>query len=362
MSDVLVLGGGVIGLMTARELAHAGVNVTLVERGICAKEASWAGGGIVSPLYPWRHGQAVNRLALWSQSSYILLAQELKAETGCDPELRQKGMLMVGVDDDEDALKWAADHYRPAMRVEGDFIHDKEPNISADFTDAVWMPDIASIRNPRLGRALRISAEQNPRITLKENCPVTGFVQNGSRICGVKTAEGEILADAVVVAAGAWSGELLQSLNMQLPIEPVRGQMMAFKAPGLIDRVVMLNGRYLIPRSDGTILCGSTLERVGFDKVPTDEAHESLHETALKIMPALKDYPVEFHWAGLRPGSPEGIPYIGPVPEYDGLYLNTGHFRNGLVLAPASTRLFADIMLDRKPVLDPKSYLPEGRF
>ncbi|SEG76829.1 glycine oxidase ThiO [Marinobacterium lutimaris] len=363
MKHILIIGAGVIGLMTARELARAGVKVTLVERGESAHEASWAGGGIVSPLYPWRHGEAVTRLALWSQSSYILLAQELFAETGCDPELRQKGIIMVDVHDEEEALQWGHDHYRPLVKVDSEFIHEKEPRISGDFSSGMWMPEVASIRNPRLGRALRISASQHPNIDLIEHCEVTGFILVGERVEGVHTSKGDIRADDTVIATGAWSGGLLESLGLRLPVEPVRGQMMVFKAPvGLIDRIVMLNGRYLIPRSDGRILVGSTLEYVGFDKQTTEEARESLYKTALTILPDLAQYPVEHHWAGLRPGSPEGIPYIGQVPGWSGLHLNCGHFRNGLVLAPASTRLLSDLLLDRAPIIDPAPYAVDGRI
>jgi len=137
----------------------------------------------------------------------------------------------------------------------------------------------------------------------------------------------------------------------------VHGQMMLFKAkPGLVNRVVLKGGRYVIPRNDGRVLVGSTLERIGFEKRTTQEAAECLHRTALSIIPKLADYPVEHHWSGLRPGSPEGIPFIGKVPSVENLYINAGQYRNGLVLAPASTRLLADILLQRKPIITPEPY------
>ncbi|WP_151705148.1 glycine oxidase ThiO [Nitrincola alkalilacustris] len=363
MSDILIAGGGVIGLMLARELAQAGASVTLVERGRCARESSWAGGGIVSPLYPWRYSDPVTRLATWSQTSYVHLAQELFAETGCDPELRQKGMLMVSVHDENQALNWAGTWHRPLMRVDSSFIYAREPNLAPGFESALWMPEVGSIRNPRLGRALRTSVEQHPLIQLHEETEVTGFVLQGERICGVRTPHGNIEADQTVVAGGAWSSGLLASLGMKIQVEPVKGQMMIFNAPvGLIDRVVMLDGRYLIPRNDGQILIGSTLEHVGFDKRATEEARDALHHSALSIVPALEQCPIAHHWAGLRPGTPDGIPYIGAVPGVEGLHLNCGHFRNGLVLAPASTRLHADLLLGRPPVIDPQAYSPAGRL
>jgi len=362
MADFIVIGGGVIGMMTARELAQSGARVTLVERRQCAQESSWAGGGIVSPLYPWRYKAPVTQLATWSQSSYIHLADELMDETGYDPELRQKGMFMLSVDDEADALAWAAKYHRPLRKVDGEFVYRKEPNLAEGVSSAIWMPEVASIRNPRLGRALRESMVVNLNITLVEQADVTGLIANGQRIEGVKTATAEYRAAHTVIAGGAWSAQLLAPLGIELPVEPVHGQMMLFKAkPGLIDRVVLADGRYLIPRNDGRVLVGSTLERIGFTKQTTEEARASLYATALSIMPALKGYPVEYHWSGLRPGSPEGIPYIGAAPGYDGLWVNAGQFRNGLVLAPASTRLMADLVLNREPIIAPDAYQLTGR-
>jgi len=363
MSDFLIVGGGVIGMMTARELAQAGAQVTLVDMNGCAQESSWAGGGIVSPLYPWRYTAPVTALATWSQTSYIHLSQQLLEETGCDPELRLKGMFMVDVDDEAEALAWGQKYHRPMEQVGADFLYQKEPNLAPGCSSALWMPEVGSIRNPRLGQALRKSLELHPKVTLVENTPVDSLLIKEGKVVGVKTAQGDLLADQIVVAAGAWSGQLLEPLGVGLPVEPVKGQMMVFKAPvGLINRVVLMGGRYLIPRNDGRILVGSTLEKIGFDKQPTESAKESLLATAYSICPALKQHELEHHWAGLRPGSPEGVPFIGAVPGTENLYVNAGHYRNGLVLAPASTRLMSDILLQRKPVLEPQTYQLEGRI
>ncbi|UTW05636.1 glycine oxidase ThiO (plasmid) [Amphritea atlantica] len=363
MSDYLIIGAGVIGMLTARELAQSGADITLVDMNNCAQEASWAGGGIVSPLYPWRYSDPVTALATWSQTSYIHLAQQLLEETGLDPELRQKGMFMVGVDDADEALAWGRRYQKPMEQVGADFIYQKEPGLAPGLDSALWMPEVASIRNPRLGRSLRRSMEVTPNINLIEQARVEALLVDNYAVTGVRLADRVLHGDTVIIAAGAWSGDLLAPLEVELPVEPVKGQMMLFKAPvGLINRVVLMQGRYLIPRNDGRILVGSTLERVGFDKQATADAKASLYQTALDICPRLQQYELEHHWAGLRPGSPEGVPYIGAVPGYDNLYLNAGHFRNGLVLAPASTRLLADILLDRPPVINPHPYELHGRL
>jgi len=202
-----------------------------------------------------------------------------------------------------------------------------------------------------------------PNVELREHCTVTGFIQENGQISGVTTAGGEIRAERVVLAAGAWSGELLKTLGLELPVEPVKGQMILYKcAEDFLPSMVLAKGRYAIPRRDGHILIGSTLEYAGFDKTPTDNALESLKASAEELLPALKEAEVVGHWAGLRPGSPEGIPFIGELPAHPGLWLNCGHFRNGLVLAPASCRLLADLMLGREPIIDPAPYAPVGRL
>jgi glycine oxidase len=164
-------------------------------------------------------------------------------------------------------------------------------------------------------------------------------------------------ADSVIVCAGAWSGQLLGGLPAPPDIRPVRGQMLLFAAaPGTISRMVLEGTRYVIPRRDGRTLFGSTIEDVGFEKRTTDDAREELHEIATRRFPILKQFPVEAHWAGLRPSSPAGVPYIARHPEIEGLFVNAGHFRNGIVLGPASARLVADLVLGRAPTLDPAPY------
>ncbi|MGB0467582.1 MAG: glycine oxidase ThiO [Pontibacterium sp.] len=362
MADFLVAGGGVIGMMLARELAISGAEVTLVDRRACAEESSWAGGGIVSPLYPWRYQAPVTALASWSQSSYVHLAQELIEETGYDPELRQKGMFMVSVEDKAEAVRWAEQHHRPLATVDADFLYRKEPHLKVGFEQALWMPEVASIRNPRLGRSLRENLLSRKNITLLEQHALDSLIIESGQVRGINTAQGPLRADKTIIAAGAWSGELLKPLGLALPVEPVHGQMMLFKAPvGLVNRVILMDGRYVIPRNDGRVLVGSTMEHIGFEKRTTEEAREVLYQAAVNIVPELANYPVEHHWSGLRPGSPEGVPYIGDVPGYQNLFINAGHFRNGLVLAPASTRLLADQLLGRTPIIDPAPYALEGR-
>lgn len=357
--NVLIIGGGAIGMMQARALALEGCDVTLIERGLCGKEASWAGGGIISPLYPWRYHPAVSALAQWSQQFYANLAESIEAESGISPELNHHGLLILSVDDEDEAVQWGEDNRR-LRRVEKEEIYQLEPSLREGFSTALWMPQVDSIRNPRLGRALRESLARMSRVRVVESEGVTGFLRKKHRIRGVETASGRYEADVTIVAAGAWSGELLASLGLHLPVEPVKGQMVLLQGePGRVRRVVLRDGKYVIPRRDGMVLAGSTLEHCGFDKSTTHEAKEALLDAAIDLFPQLADSTLAGHWAGLRPGVKGGLPFIGEVPAFPGLYVNTGHFRNGLVLAPASVQLLTCLLADRPLPFDPAPYSPD---
>nr|WP_090221337.1 glycine oxidase ThiO [Pseudomonas mucidolens] len=361
--QTVIVGGGVIGLLTAFNLATQGQAVALLDRSALGQESSWAGGGIVSPLYPWRYSPAVTALAHWSQDFYPQLAERLFAATGVDPEVHTTGLYWLDLEDEAEALAWAVREGRPLSPVDVSAARDAVPVLGPGFSRAIYMADVANVRNPRLVKSLKAALLALPGVTIHEHCAVEGFIREGDRIVGVNTASGEIRGEHVVLAAGAWSGELLHSLGLVLPVEPVKGQMILYKcAPDFLSSMVLAKGRYAIARRDGHILIGSTLEHAGFDKVPTENALESLKVSAVELIPALADAEVVGHWAGLRPGSPQGIPYIGEVPGFEGLWLNCGHYRNGLVLAPASCQLFADLLLGRQPIIDPAPYAPAGRI
>lgn len=366
MKDFLIIGGGVIGMMTAWQLAEAGHGVTLIECGQCGREASWAGGGIVSPLYPWRYSAPISGLSRWSEGRYRDLAARLAEETGIDPEFRRKGLFYLDLDDAVEAMQWARQQGKPLARVDDGFLYAREPHLVDGLEGALWMPTLGSIRNPRLGQALRARLASLPDVTMKEGCRVDRLVVEKGRILGVDTADGRFSAGTVILCGGAWTGQLLETLGIDLPVRPVEGQMMVYRTPvvsgsrQLLDRVVLARGRYLIPRSDGRVLIGSTLEEAGFDKTTTASAQASLHDSAVSMLPALADCEVEHHWAGLRPGAPDGLPFIGELPHVRGLFVNAGHYRNGLVLAPAATRLLVDQVLGREPILDPAPFLPRS--
>lgn len=356
---VIIVGAGAIGMMQARDLALKGIEVVLLDKNACGTESSWAGGGIVSPLYPWRYSEAVTALASWSQSYYPNLALSLEAESDIDPELTRHGLLMLQVDDREDALKWSEAHQRWMEPIDSNKIYDLEPELRKGIKDGLWMSQVSSIRNPRLLQALYTSLQRNPLVRIEEGAEVKSFIKNGRKLEGVCVANGdEYRGDAVLICSGAWSKAVAQ--NETIDVKPVKGQMLIFDAqPGLVNRVVMNNGKYVIPRRDGKVLAGSTLEDVGFDKKTTEQAKEELADIAIDMFPALASCPISKHWAGLRPASPEGIPYIGLMEEFDNLYINAGHYRNGLVLAPASVALLSSILCGEAAPVPKEPYDPQ---
>ncbi len=361
--SVLVVGGGVIGLLTAHLLAQSGCRVRLLDAQAVGRESSWAGGGIVSPLYPWRYSPAVTALAQWSQAFYPRFAAALLEETGIDPEVQATGLYWLDLEDEPAALAWAQARGVPLQPVSMAQARAAVPALGAGFARALHWPGLANVRNPRLVAALRSALLRHPRVELLEQVAVQGFLREAGQVCGVRTAQAALRADQVVVAAGAWSGQLLSHLGIALPVEPVKGQMLLYKgAADYLSSMVLAGGRYAIPRRDGHLLVGSTLEFAGFDKTPTEAALCSLRASAEALLPALAQATPVGHWAGLRPGSPDGIPFIGAVADQPGLWLNCGHYRNGLVLAPASCELLKNLLLGESPIIDPQPYAPAGRL
>lgn len=348
-----------MGLLTTYYLSTAGEKVTLLEQGALGQESSWAGGGILSPLYPWRYPEALNALAQWSQQHYRQLVAELDAASGIDAQWQQSGFLMLDADELEPALAWARQSGNRVLPISRNEILKHAPQLAPQTLpqQGIWMPDIAQVRNPRLLKALIKVLRQRNNVVLLEQSPVSDLIINNQQVSGVICGDRELPADSVTVACGAWSKRLLKNQAPDFAVQPVRGQMLLFKAdPALLTPMVMQHSRYLIPRLDGRIIAGSTLEYVGFEKCTTPQARDALKAFAIALLPALADYHIEHHWAGLRPGNRTPLPVIGRHPTISGLFINSGHFRNGVVTAPASCRLCADLILNNSPLLDPAAF------
>ena len=356
MADCIIVGGGAIGLLTARQLFLEGVDVLLLEKGPLGGESSWAGGGIVSPLYPWRYDDSVNVLAERSKKIYPELSETLFNETGNDCELINSGLFTVVNDGEKEIIDWA-----DAWSLDASFIndtasiHEIEPSVGDVVDRGIWMPDILQIRNPKLVKALKASFDYLS-IPYQEQTEVEEIIVENSRVTGVRTAQQTFFADKIIIASGAWSAQFSVTRS-SVDVLPVKGQMIMYKGePDLVKRIILSEGHYVIPRKDGRILAGSTLEKIGFDKTISSSALEELHRAAVELIPLLSDLEVERQWAGLRPGTEKGIPYICQHDDVEGLFIHAGHFRNGIVLGAASAELMADIILQRTPWCDVQPY------
>ncbi|MCX7101291.1 MAG: glycine oxidase ThiO [Methylobacter sp.] len=353
--DITLIGGGIIGLLTAREFVKAGASVAIIEKNQLGQESSWAGGGILLPLYPWRQADAITRLVLQSLKLYPALAAELIAETLIDPEWTPCGMLIVKNPDHAAAVDWCKAGNIAHQSACADFFID----LNTSPEQPLWLPEIAQARNPRLVKSLRQDL-LNKGVTLIEQCETTGIIRDKNRISAIETTSGKIAVNQLIVAAGAWTGNLFEQFfpgNEAPKVAPVKGQMLLFEArPETLKHMVLDGDQYLIPRRDGKILAGSTVELAEFNKTTTRAAKDRLHEFAVNLLPSLKNFPVIKHWAGLRPGTEQGIPYIDKHPEISNLFINAGHFRNGLAMGPASAQLMVDLVLQRPTAVTPEPY------
>ncbi len=357
----IVIGGGIIGLFTAYELSQAGISVILVERGETGREASWAGSGIVSPLQPWNECEAINQLSFWSQRHYPSIIAEMEAKTGGSAGLIRSGLLILDAADVSDATEWASRNQVPHQAITAQQLGRQEPGLRHVDHAVLRLPEIQQVRNPRLLTMLRTTLESRG-VCFITDTEVRQIQTDNNRVKGIETSRGVMHSDSVVVAAGSWSSQLLDSLQTDTEILPVRGQILMYQvAPGCLQHVVLHKDSYLVPRADGVLLAGSTVEYVGFDKSTTVGARVDLHRMAVSLLPQLADVKVEQHWAGLRPGSSSGLPMIGAHPAVAGLYLNCGHFRTGLTLAPASARMLGDMMLGRASEFEPSVFRPQTR-
>ena len=321
-----------MGCLTALALVERGRQVTLVERNVVAAqtsgESSWAGAGILFPLLPWMYKDAVNQLAMAGAQLYPALCKRLLDETGIDPEYTQSGMQILPNFDETAAVNWCAQYQIPVVKN----------------SNNLFLPTIAQVRPPNLLQALRqMLIQQN--VTLLENTQLEPLT-NVQNIDGWRTNSGEVLeADAYVVTSGAWSFDLLKETAAELNIKPMRGQILLYEnVPEIPKNIIYSNGFYLVPRRDGLLLAGSTLEDVGFDTNTTETMRQQLQLKAEQILPSLKHAAAIKHWCGLRPGTPDNLPTIAQHPSIKNLFLNTGHFRYGLTMAPASAEKITELI------------------
>ena len=346
--DAVIVGGGLIGLALAAELAGRGVRVTVLERGEPGGEASGAAAGMLTPQAEARTDSPFFALALESRNLYPSWVDTLREETGLDVGFRRWGLLRCVFEESAaatlyDSYRWQAEAgLRVEERPPAALAAQVGEALSARVRAGVFFPDEGAVDPPALVRAVRLCTERRG-VRLRRGVSAHGFLLEGGACRGVDTDDGIYRAAAVVDAAGAWAA-LDRSGRVSIPVHPVRGQIVALRPEGPPLRTMVCSEEvYLVPRPDGSVLLGSTLELAGFHKAVTAEAVERLIAAAIALVPSLKSAQFLSAWSGLRPGTPDGLPLLGEsgVP---GLVLAAGHFRNGILLAPITALAIADLL------------------
>jgi glycine oxidase len=359
---VAVVGGGIIGCLTACYLKQLSVDVTLIERGETGRESSWAGAGILCPIHPWLYSDSFTRLVDSSLALYPDLQAKLLDKTGISIEWERSGLLIPFFDDDrtdhwQAAIEWSEKFGWKVEELDSLDSLRREPVLSDRVQKSLLWPEVGQLRNPRLLRAVRVLMEQLG-ITTVEHAEVTSLLKVEDRVSGVVCADGRrIEADQVLLAGGSWCGKLAEQMGFELPVKPVKGQIVLLKGePGLMHSIVKHDDVYFVPRVDGRILVGASMEYVGFERGTTDEVIDQLMASMCSIAPGLKGLEVEQKWMGFRPGSPDGMPFLGPVTSIPGLWVASGHYRNGVALAPITAKLMSQWMIGNEPEMDMSAF------
>jgi glycine oxidase len=379
MHDVLIIGGGVIGLSLAWDLARHGQKVHVIDQGEPGREASWAGAGIL-PAAVRRAGQhPYEQLAGLASELHPRWAADLQAATGIDNGYRRCGGLYLARTHGESAAlaAWATAQRDEGIEIErltAEQVAEMEPKLAVGVNDeseirtpysvrstqysvpstkfCFLVPGEAQLRNPRHLRALA-KACHLADVTIASQTAAAHSVITANEVAAIETSAGPVRARQYCFTAGAWTGQLLGRLGIAVGIVPIRGQMVLFRSQRpLLDRIVTEGSRYLVPRGDGRLLAGSTEEEAGFDKRTTESAIAELIAFARGLVPALAQAEVERTWAGLRPGSFDGLPYLGRLSGLSNAFVASGHFRSGLFLSPATAVVMGQLLRGEQPEID----------
>jgi glycine oxidase len=347
--DVVIIGGGVIGLTIARALAQRGVrDVCLVERSSLGAEASFAAGGILAPQAEANARDEFFELACRSRELYPEFAAALNEESGIDVELDPTGTLYVAftegdLEEIEKRYEWQAKAGLAVEKLAPEQARELEPCIAESVRGALRFPDDVQVENRRLLNAL-VNSIDKLGISVATETNVESLTVERGHVTGLQTSRGVINSPTVIVAAGTWSSTIEHSQTPK--IEPVRGQMICFDAKPALARHVIYSPRgYLVPRRDGRLLAGSTSENAGFTKQVTAGGINHIINNALEISPRVSTLPIVDTWSGLRPRAADGLPVLGPCDEIDGLFYATGHYRNGILLAPVTGELISEAVV-----------------
>jgi glycine oxidase len=358
MHDCLIIGGGVIGLSLAYDLASHACRVHVIDQAEMGREASWAGAGILPPANLETAHHAFEQLGGLASQLHPQWAAQLKQETGVDNGYWRCGGIYVARSAGEAAVLrgmiGALDEQRIGVQLlSAREAVELEPGLEGgELVAACFLPDEAQLRNPRHLEALLVACKHRG-VVLSEHVSAGRMIISSGKVVAVESNQGRLQAGSVCLTAGAWTYRLLKDLNIPTGIMPVRGQMVLFRCEQPpITHILNEGPRYLVPRRDGHLLVGSTEEEVGFDKSTTAEAIDELTRLAVALVPKLRTARVEKTWAGLRPGSFDGFPYLGQVPGLANAFVAAGHFRGGLWLSPATAVVMSRLIRGQDTGID----------
>ena len=365
-AEIVIVGGGIMGCALAYDLTARGAEVLLLERRELAREASWASAGIISPPSP-RYG-AKAELALHSYARYRGLVEEVEEASGLATGWTSRGIVNVATSENESGLRetlhWQEGHGLNAEWLDAAALHEREPALRADgtFTGGLFNADAASLLLGEFARGLALAANRRGA-TLREHCAVLDIETSGGRATGIRTVDGTIAAGTMVIAAGAWSRQFSDAVGSRIPTRPVRGQMLAVaNTPVALNGVIQGSGGYLVPRADGTVAVGATEEHdAGFVADVTPAGVAWLIDLIERLTPSLKDGRLVATWAGLRPASDDDELIVGKVPHLENVWVCSGHFRAGALLAPGTSEVLSEHIMSGNTATSLAPFDP-GRF
>jgi glycine oxidase len=363
-SEVLIVGGGVIGCAIARELSLSGRKCTILERGEPCREASWAAAGALIARALGPDEGPLLEFKIQSLSMFKQFCQELTGETGIDTGFRETGGIDFLIDADEAAsvdvyLDWQRIAGVPAEKLSAADLHRLEPNLSPNIQLGVLFPTFTQVRTPWFTKAVLTSALRHGA-DLQTHTDVREFLVEGGRVVGVRTDQDEWHAGLTILATGAWSPQMARLLGKELPGVPVKGQIILLHDRSRpIQHIVHHGKTYITPRDEGRLVVGSTEEWVGFQRENTLDGIAGLLQHAKEFYPCLGSASVEHVWHGFRPLTYDGLPFLGGLSGLEGLLCATGHYRSGIILSPLTAKVVGEMVDKRKPSFDVKPFSPD---
>lgn len=363
-AEVVVIGAGVAGCAVARELALRGVWVTVLERSVAGAEASSAAAGILGAQIESEQPGPFCDLAIRSRALYADFAKKLEEESGVRTGYARCGSILLAFDEEEEEVhldereKWQTGQGLDVQRLDRKALEEIEPDAGLQARAGLLFADDGQLEAPLLARALARAARKAGAKFLTTT--VRRIIEEKGRVSGVETGDGVIACERVVLAAGAWTTQVPGSGLRADAVVPVRGQVVALDyQPGALSHIMIRHGHgYVVPRPNGQVIAGSTVENAGFNKAVTAGGMRRILDVALTIAPSLVDARYESSWSNFRPTTPDRLPLLGEG-AIKGLHFASGHFRNGILLTPVTAELIADEITGKKPEIDLAPFSPK---